>query len=62
MKDRRSKKVNIISFRMSDVERDLIQKIVDTSDKRVSTVIREAFTEFLQQWETSRHAETSMHH
>lgn len=62
MKDRNSKKNNIISFRMSDAEREVIQQIMDARDKRASTVVREAFSLFLQQWEMGRALETPLQH
>ena len=62
MKDRASKKVNIISFRMSDAEREVIQQMMDARDKRASTVVREAFALFLQQWESRGGLETQVSH
>ncbi|GFO65250.1 MULTISPECIES: hypothetical protein [Geomonas] len=54
MKDRSQKKVNIISIRMSDDERDAIQKLMDKRGKKASFIMREAFALFREQWELSR--------
>ena len=54
MKDPQSKKANIISIRMSDEERDVIQKMMDTRNKKASFIMREAFALFKEQWEMSR--------
>lgn len=58
MKDRSQKKVNIISIRMSDDERDAIQRLMDKRGKKASFIMREAFALFREQWELSR-GETS---
>ncbi|MBU5637670.1 hypothetical protein KOM00_13120 [Geomonas sp. Red69] len=57
MKDRSQKKVNIISIRMSDDERDAIQKLMDKRGKKASFIMREAFALFREQWELSRRME-----
>ncbi|MBJ6800742.1 MULTISPECIES: hypothetical protein [Geomonas] len=54
MKDRSQKKVNIISIRMSDDERDAIQKLMDKRGKKASFIMREAFALFREQWELTR--------
>ncbi|TSK05334.1 MAG: hypothetical protein FPO08_17710 [Geobacter sp.] len=54
MKDRSQKKVNIISIRMSDDERDAIQRLMDKRGKKASFIMREAFALFREQWEISR--------
>jgi predicted transcriptional regulator len=58
MKDKNNKKANIISIRMSDEERDVIQKMMDTRNKKASFIMREAFALFKEQWEMSRRMET----
>jgi predicted transcriptional regulator len=55
MKDRNSRKSNIISIRMSDDEFDVIQKMMSTRNKRASFIMREAFSLFKAQWEGSMH-------
>lgn len=54
MKDRSQKKVNIISIRMSDDERDAIQRLMDKRGKKASFIMREALALFREQWEISR--------
>lgn len=61
MKDRSQKKVNIISIRMSDDERDAIQKLMDKKGKKASSIMREAFALFREQWELSRRMEAEGH-
>ena len=58
MKDKSNIKTNIISIRMSDDERDFIQKLMDTRNKKASFIMREAFSLFKEQWEMSRGMET----
>jgi len=58
MKDRRHKKVNIISMRLSDEERAEVQKIMDLRNKRASSIMREALNLFKEQWERSLQMET----
>ncbi|HEY5513555.1 MAG TPA: hypothetical protein VIK40_07930 [Geomonas sp.] len=58
MKDQNTRKGNIISIRMSDEERDTIQKMMDTRNKKASFIMREAFSLFKEQWEMSRRMET----
>ena len=58
MKDRSSKKANIISIRMSDEERAVIQRMMETRNKKASFIMREAFSLFKEQWEMSRHMES----
>jgi len=48
-----NRKSNIISIRMSDAEYDVIQKMMDTRNKRASFIMREAFSLFKEQWERS---------
>ena len=57
MKDPQSKKANIISIRMSDEERDVIQKMMDTRNKKASFIMREALALFKEQWEMTRRRE-----
>ena len=54
MKDRSQKKANIISIRMSDEERDAVQRLMDSKGKKASSIMREAFALFKEQWELSR--------
>ena len=49
-----NRKSNIISIRMSDEERDVIQQMMDTRNKKASFIMREAFALFKEQWEMSR--------
>lgn len=58
MKDKSQKKGHIISIRMSDEERDEVQKIMDTRNKKASYIMREALALFREQWEMSRRMET----
>jgi predicted transcriptional regulator len=58
MKDSSGRKGNIISIRMSDEERDVIQKMMDSRNKKASFIMREAFSLFKEQWEMSRRMET----
>jgi hypothetical protein len=58
MKDKRHKKVNIISMRLSDEERAEVQKIMDIRNKRASSIMREALNLFKEQWERSLQMET----
>jgi predicted transcriptional regulator len=57
MKDKNSRKGNIISIRMSDEERDAVQKLMDSRNKKASYIMREALTLFKEQWEMSRRME-----
>jgi predicted transcriptional regulator len=58
MKDKSSRKGNIISIRMSDEERDEVQRLMDSKNKKASSIMREALTLFREQWELSRRLET----
>ena len=58
MKDKSQKKGHIISIRMSDEERDEVQKIMYTRNKKASYIMREALALFREQWEMSRRMET----
>ncbi|HBG04536.1 MAG: hypothetical protein A2075_10285 [Geobacteraceae bacterium GWC2_58_44] len=58
MKDKTNKKGNIISIRMSDEERDEVQRLMDSRNKKASFIMREALTLFREQWEMSRRMET----
>jgi predicted transcriptional regulator len=58
MKDKSQKKGHIISIRMSDEERDEVQRIMDTRNKKASYIMREALALFREQWEMSRRMET----
>lgn len=58
MKDKSARKGNIISIRMTDEERDAIQKLMDSRNKRASSIMREAFNLFREQWEMSHRMET----
>lgn len=58
MKDKSQKKGHIISIRMSDEERDEVQKIMDSRNKKASYIMREALALFREQWELSRRMET----
>jgi Mg/Co/Ni transporter MgtE len=51
---RAPKKGNIISMRMSDEERAAVQELIDQKNTRASTLMREAFLLFKEQWETNR--------
>jgi len=62
MKDKSSKKANIISIRMSDEERDEIQRLMDSRNKKASFIMREAFAMFKEQWELSRRMESPIEH
>jgi predicted transcriptional regulator len=57
MKEKGSRKGNIISIRMSDEERDAVQKLMDARNKKASFIMREALTLFKEQWEMSRRME-----
>lgn len=54
MKDQSLKKTNIISIRVTDAERDEIQKMMDSRNKKASSIMREAFSLFREQWELSQ--------
>jgi len=54
MKDKSNKKANIISIRMSDEEREAVQQLMDSRNKKASFIMREAFALFKEQWELSR--------
>jgi predicted transcriptional regulator len=58
MKDKSNRKGHIISIRMSDEERDEVQRLMDSKNKRASSIMREALTLFREQWELSRRLET----
>ena len=58
MKDKNSRKGNIISIRMSDEEREAVQQLMDSKNKKASTIMREAFNLFREQWEISRRMES----
>jgi predicted transcriptional regulator len=58
MKDKSNKKANIISIRMSDDEREEIQRMMDSRNKKASFIMREAFALFKEQWEMSRRMDT----
>lgn len=62
MKDKSQKKGHIISIRMSDEERDEVQRIMDTRNKKASYIMREALALFREQWEMSRRMETPAQH
>ena len=55
------KKPNIISIRISDDEMETVQQLMDTSSKRASELMREAFTLFRAQWEISAMAASGEH-
>jgi predicted transcriptional regulator len=57
MKDKSNRKGHIISIRMSDEERDEVQKLMDSKNKKASSIMREALTLFREQWELSRRLE-----
>ncbi|HJV64518.1 MAG TPA: hypothetical protein VJ550_02165 [Geomonas sp.] len=57
MKAAKDKKANIISFRMSDEEREAVQQLMDSKNKKASSIMREAFNLFREQWEMSRRLE-----
>lgn len=57
MKEKSGRKGNIISIRMSDEERDAVQKLMDARNKKASFIMREALTLFKEQWEMSRRME-----
>jgi predicted DNA-binding protein len=61
MKDKNSRKGNIISFRMTDEERDAIQKLMESKNKKASSIMREAFHLFKEQWEMTRRMENPIH-
>ena len=54
MKDKSNKKANIISIRMSDEEREAVQQLMDSRNKKASFIMREAFALFKEQRELSR--------
>ena len=60
MKDKANKKANIISIRMNDEERDAIQKLMDSKNKKASSIMREAFNLFKEQWELSKRMENPL--
>jgi predicted transcriptional regulator len=60
MKDKSNRKANIISIRMSDEEHEFIRKLMDSRNERASFIMREAFSLFREQWEISRHMESSI--
>ena len=58
MKDKSNRKGHIISIRMSDEERDEVQRLMDSKNKKASSIMREALTLFREQWELSRRLES----
>jgi len=62
MHDKSGRKGNIISIRMNDEERDAIQQMMETRDKKASFIMREAFALFKEQWEMSGRMETPIGH
>ena len=54
MRDKTQRKSNIISIRMSDDERADIQMMMETRNKKASSIMREAFNLFREQWELSQ--------
>jgi len=57
MKSKSCRKSNIISIRMNDDELDFIQRMMDTKDKKASSIMREAFSLLIEKWEMSRRME-----
>lgn len=62
MKDKNSRKANIVSIRMTDEERDEVQRMMDSRNKKASFIMREAFTLFREQWEMSRRMDMPIEH
>lgn len=58
MKDKSNRKGHIISIRMSDEERDEVQRLMDSKNKKASSIMREALTLFREQWELSHRLDT----
>jgi len=55
-------KSNVVSIRMSDEERDVMQRIMDARNKKASSILREALALFKEQWERTRRLETLREH
>lgn len=55
-------KSNVVSIRMSDEERDVMQRIMDARNKKASSILREALALFKEQWERTRRLETLQEH
>ena len=62
MKDMNSRKANIVSIRMTDEERDEVQRMMDSRNKKASFIMREAFTLFREHWEMSRRMDMPIEH
>lgn len=53
-----NKKINIISIRLNDEERAEVQRLMESRNKRASSIMREAFNLFREQWERSLRVES----
>lgn len=47
---RENPRYNVVSMRISDEEREILQEIMDTTHKSVSDIMREAMTLFRKEW------------
>ncbi len=51
---RENPRYNVISMRISDEEREILQEIIDSTHKSVSDIMREAMTLFKKEWNKPR--------
>lgn len=51
---RKTKKPNIVSIRITDQEMEDIKQIMDRTNRRASDLMRDAFELFATKWEVSR--------
>ncbi len=47
---RENPRYNVISMRISDEEREILQEIIDSTHKSVSDIMREAMILFKKEW------------
>jgi len=47
---RENPRYNVVSMRISDEERELLQEIMESTHKSVSDIMREAMTLFRKEW------------
>ncbi|HET6420739.1 MAG TPA: ribbon-helix-helix protein, CopG family [Geobacteraceae bacterium] len=51
---RENPRYNVISMRISDEEREILQEIIDSTHKSVSDIMREAMILFKKEWTKPR--------
>lgn len=51
---RENPRYNVISMRISDEEREILQEIMETTQKSVSDIMREAMILFKKEWAKPR--------